>query len=173
MSEFDPTAYRLTVSARDAIYEACCRNGRLVDVDPMIYDLAYRGATAAKYLLRMLDGKPTYLALGEGNRPLELPQDTELFNAPFHVRPPDDAIKVISDYRNALANNQLSATDRLAFSPDPQIILSRLIFIGLRARVVIERESHRPLLTISGINVPTRINTALAEHLIMRDMLSS
>lgn len=173
MSEFDPTAYRLTVSARDAIYEACTHNGRIVDVDPMIYDLAYRGATAAKYLLRTLDGNPTYLALDKGSRPLELPRDTKLSSTVFTVKPPQDAIKIIDDCRLALNNDQLPAEYRAAFSPDKQIILSRLIFIGMRADTVVEYETHNPLLTISGINVPTRINTAQSDHPDIRDILSS
>lgn len=160
MSELNLAAYRLTVSARDSIYETCCQNGRLVDVESAIYDLAYRGGEAARQLLKTCDDQPVYIALGDRNRPLSLPCDTVLFETTFSVQLDHRTVEVLNLYREAHDNNQLPIDCREAYSADPEIILSRLIYIGKRARFVIERASKRALFPLCAIDVPTRINTA-------------
>lgn len=160
MSEFDPTAYRLTISAKDVIYEACCHGGRLVSVDATLYGLAYRGALAAELLLQDHDGQPAYIALSrDTNQPLQLPDDTELCDRVFTTRPALVTLRMLDLYR--------------AVGLDKQIALSRLIYIGQRAHVIIESESSRRILWMDRINVPSRINTAQPLDLIARDLLSS
>lgn len=173
MSEFNPTAYQLTLSAWEAVDAARRINDQFVAVESMIYDLAYRGADVMELLLKVHERRPLYEALVEHNARLKLPSDTDLFDCVFNDRPAQHIIDAIDAVHAALSSNQMPSEYLPAFSSDRQITLSRLIFIGQRAVFVIERQSHRSALRVPGINVPTRINMTQPLDHIKRDLLSS